>query len=141
MPPAPARCSIRKRSATVSPGSTGARAYHREMDDLAPPVSEEGFAGRYEDRGRLGIGGMGDVRLCEDRLIGREIALKVALCDRVVPDAGVRERFLREARLQARLEHPSIVPVYDMGTARSGSAWFTMKRVRGLTLRRVLKAI
>jgi serine/threonine-protein kinase len=50
-------------------------------------------------------------------------------------------RFAREARLQGQLEHPAIVPVYDIGVDDAGSLWFTMKRVRGLTLEQVLEGL
>jgi serine/threonine-protein kinase len=55
-------------------------------------------------------------------------------------DTGSIARFVDEARLQARLEHPAIVPVYDLGTEDDGTPFFTMKRVRGVTLAAVLAA-
>jgi serine/threonine-protein kinase len=96
-----------------------------------------GLNSRYTDRGRLGVGAMGDVRLCEDRLIGREVALKIS---RTVgqPDEEPSQSFLDEARIQAQLEHPSIVPVYDVGVDPKAGPFFTMKRVAGVTLTRVL---
>lgn len=89
---------------------------------------------RYHDRESLGRGGMGEVRRCADMLVGRDVAFK---CMHAGAGAG-RERFLDEARMQARLEHPSIVPVYDMGTDADGSPWFTMRRIDGVTLEHVL---
>jgi len=50
----------------------------------------------------------------------------------------LRERFLREARVQGQLEHPSVVPVYDIGEDHEGREYFTMKRVRGRTLEEVI---
>lgn len=87
---------------------------------------------RYDLRALLGRGGMGEVHLCADKLIGREIALK-----QILPQARGGDglaRFVREAKVQARLEHPSIVPVYDIGTNPDGTVWFTMKRIRGRSL-------
>src|SRR5262249_3105856 len=81
---------------------------------------------RYEDRGLLGAGGMGEVRLCKDQLIGREIALKVIRAGRTATN-DARRRFLCEARVQGQLEHPSIVPVYDLGLNDHGDAYFAMK--------------
>ena len=113
-----------------------------------PPVSpsvddaESGGEGacdptRYEVRATLGEGGMGEVLLCRDRRIGRDVAMKIALRSRAdQPD--LKARFLREARVQGQLEHPAIVPVYDMATDANGRPFFTMKRVRGLTLETVL---
>jgi len=83
---------------------------------------------------------MGEVRACRDRRVGREIAMKVV---RPVHggDQAMRERFLREARVQGQLEHPCIVPVYDIGLGADGATYFTMKRVRGHTLESVLDAL
>jgi serine/threonine protein kinase len=91
---------------------------------------------RYHDRDSLGRGGMGEVRRCDDAVIGRDVAFK-AMRPGGSPEA--RLRFLHEARLQARLEHPSIVPVYDMGTDPDGNPWFTMRRIDGVTLERVIE--
>ena len=76
----------------------------------------------------LGRGGMGEVVLATDERIGRDVALK-----RMRADADGR-RFLREARIQARLDHPAIVPVHELGTDADGRPYFTMKRLTGVTL-------
>ena len=96
----------------------------------APLPSQRGP--RYAFRKTLGVGGMGEVRLCHDDLIGREIALKVMRPESSGFDAATR--FVREARVQGQLEHPSVVPVYDLGRDEHGALYFTMKRVRGITL-------
>jgi eukaryotic-like serine/threonine-protein kinase len=93
---------------------------------------------RYRDHDSLGRGGMGEVRRCDDTVIGRDVAFK-AMRPGSSPEA--RLRFLHEARLQARLEHPSIVPVYDMGTDADGNPWFTMRRIDGVTLERVIERL
>jgi tRNA A-37 threonylcarbamoyl transferase component Bud32 len=92
---------------------------------------------RYAMRSVLGAGGMGEVRLCEDQLIGREVAVKVIHAARR-EDARAVSRFIREARIQGQLEHPSIVPVHDLGRTPDGGVFFTMKRVRGKTLATIL---
>ncbi len=96
-------------------------------------------SGRYERQGDLGAGGMGEVALCLDHVVGRQVAMKVAHAD-LLQRRDVRARFLLEAKLQAQLEHPAIVPVYDLGRADGGAPYFTMRRVRGLTLEQVLDA-
>jgi tRNA A-37 threonylcarbamoyl transferase component Bud32 len=97
-------------------------------------------AERYEPRGVLGAGGMGEVRLVRDRRIGREVALKV-LRERD-DDRGPRTtRFVREARIQGQLEHPSVVPVHDLSADERGAVYFTMTRVRGMTLTKVLERL
>jgi serine/threonine-protein kinase len=95
---------------------------------------------RYEQRSKIGEGGMGEVHLSTDHRIGRDVAMKVVRRARgSKPD--IARRFLREARVQGQLEHPSIVPVYDLGRDPDGAAYFTMKRVRGVTLEGVLDAL
>lgn len=88
---------------------------------------------RYALHGLLGEGGMGEVRSCTDLHIGREVALK-AMRPAQMARADLRARFLREARIQGQLEHPAIVPVYDLAFAEEGALYFTMRRVRGVTL-------
>ncbi len=93
---------------------------------------------RYERLELLGRGGMGEVELLRDRRIGRDIARKRMHrdLDGSVDGLGAT-RFLREATVQGRLEHPSIVPVYDLGR-EAGGTYFTMKRIRGETLSELL---
>ncbi len=87
---------------------------------------------RYDDRGPLGAGGMGEVVRCYDAHLQREVARK-----RIRPElaSGPRtERLLREARLTAGLDHPGIVSALDVGTDDSGALFYTMRLVRGRTL-------
>ncbi|MDB4992576.1 MAG: Protein kinase, partial [Myxococcaceae bacterium] len=91
------------------------------------------FAARYDAHHLLGRGGMGEVRLHRDARIGRDVAMKVIRADQAHQASIRRTRFLREARVQGQLEHPSIVPVYDVGFGKDGALYFTMKRVQGLT--------
>lgn len=102
-------------------------------DDESPLGDEQA---RYEEGPVLGAGGMGEVRLYRDRRIGRHVAMKSLLTH--TDTASTRRRFLREARVQGQLEHPAVVPVYDLGLDAHGSPHFTMKRVRGETLARVI---
>ena len=85
--------------------------------------------GRYEIRAVVGQGGMGTVYRALDRTLDREVALKVLRADLVVPEAEGRLR--REARILARLEHPGIVPVHDVGILADGRVFYVMKLVRG----------
>jgi len=123
----------------VSPSETslGETAPARSFDDDSLDALDVGDD-RYERRTLLGRGGMGEVHLCVDKVVGREIAMKTILPQ--ARDAGLA-RFVREAKVQARLEHPSIVPVYDIGTREDGTVWFTMKRVKGRSLEQVLDAL
>jgi len=94
---------------------------------------------RYELLRTLGKGGMGEVSLGADRRIGRDVAVKTIHPE--MDGSAVLERFLREARIQGQLEHPSIVPVYDLARTVEGQFYFTMKRVQGNTLRGVLSSL
>ncbi|MCX5745314.1 MAG: serine/threonine-protein kinase [Proteobacteria bacterium] len=95
---------------------------------------------RYVEGAVLGIGGMGKVMLARDGRIGRDVAVKVLRSDRDLSHDD-RERFLREAQVQGQLEHPSIVPVYDIDRAADGSAFFTMRRVLGRTLHVIIEEL
>src|SRR5579863_5183491 len=86
-----------------------------EVDDLAstlelPVVSQRP---RYQTLRVLGEGGMGNVLLSHDLVIGRDVALKV-MREGQSKKQDLRRRFLREALVQGQLEHPSVVPVYDL---------------------------
>jgi len=88
---------------------------------------------RYKDKGILGRGGMGVVRRVLDRDLGRKVAMKVIRRDRTdIP--GVLVRFVREAQATARLEHPGIVPVYDIGRMEDGRIFFTQRVVEGVSM-------
>ena len=84
----------------------------------------------------IGKGGMGEVINAHDRRIGRDVALKRLNAD--APTTTEINRFLREARIQARLDHPAIVPVHELGKDQLGRPYFTMKRLTGRTLRELL---
>jgi serine/threonine-protein kinase len=91
----------------------------------------------YELGTLIGQGGMGEVVVARDPKIGREVAVKRMKADSPTPDAI--ERFLREAKIQARLDHPAIVPVYELGHDREGRPYFTMKRLAGTTMAEVMR--
>jgi serine/threonine protein kinase len=80
----------------------------------------------------LGRGGMGTVYLAEDRELNRFVAIKVLNPPEVKDD--LRQRMIREAQIIARLEHPGIVPVHDVGTLPDGRIFYAMKFVRGSRL-------
>ena len=95
------------------------------------------FVDRFHRREVLGRGGMGEVTLWRDDRLGREVAVK-RLLPHAVDDDTARARFLREARVQGQLEHPAVVPVYDVREDGDGGLSLTMKRVRGKTLTKLL---
>jgi serine/threonine-protein kinase len=106
----------------------------RSRADSKPPLP--GDAARYRFGDRLGEGGMGEVVLAHDEHIGREVAVKRIRA--LEPTAEELSRFLREARIQGRLEHPAVVPVHDLAIDRDGRPFFVMKRLTGTTLQELL---
>ncbi len=105
----------------------------RDVDPLESARAARADESRYAMHDLLGEGGMGEVRSCTDSHIGREVAMK-AMRPAQLTRPDLRARFLREARIQGQLEHPAIVPVYDLAFAEEGALYFTMRRVRGVTL-------
>ena len=95
---------------------------------------------RYKFIRSIGFGGMKGVLLVHDNDTDRDVAMAI------IPDFRTRplrdlNRFVREARITAKLEHPNIVPVYDLGIDNSGSPFFTMKYLRGSTLAVILRKL
>ena len=89
-------------------------------------------ATKYTFVKELARGGMGTVYLAEDRELNRLVAIKVLNTPEVTDD--LRSRMVREAQIIARLEHPGIVPVHDVGTLPDGRIFYAMKFVRGSRL-------
>ena len=102
-----------------------------------PPAPAQ--LGRYRLVGLLGRGGMGAVYEAADALLGRRVALKVMLPEVAAADPRGRDRFLREAQAQARVEHDHVVPVFEVGEA-GGVPFLTMPLLRGATLAAALAA-
>lgn len=92
----------------------------------------------YEIVEEIARGGMGTVYLALDHKLDRQVALKVLPVPLVSPAA--KARMLKEARILARLEHPAIVPVHDVGTLADGRVFYTMKWVQGRQLDHHLEA-
>jgi serine/threonine-protein kinase len=84
----------------------------------------------------IGKGGIGEVMAAHDLRVGRDVAIKRLRTQS--PSDDEVQRFLREARIQARLDHPAIAPVHELGRDPSGRPYFTMKRLAGTTLSELL---
>jgi serine/threonine-protein kinase len=95
------------------------------------------LAGRYALRGLLGQGGMADVELAHDQVLDRQVAVKI-LHSRYADDPSFLERFKREARAAASLNHPNMVAVYDTGE-QDARPFIVMEYVSGRSLREVLR--
>src|SRR5262249_36348176 len=89
--------------------------------------------GRYRIIRRLGQGGFGRVYLAHDEDLDRSVAIKVPNPERISRPEDV-EAYLAEARILARLDHPHIVPVYDVGRTRDGLCFVVSKHIEGSDL-------
>ena len=92
----------------------------------------------YRVDGLLGRGGMGFVYQAEHVLLGRKAALKT-LSPELAGDGEFRERFIRESRIAASIDHPNIIPIYDAGED-DGVAYIAMRYVKGSDLKRADRA-
>jgi len=111
-----------------------AGASDEDLSDVVLDFDADGSR-RYVLEGELARGGLGRVLLAHDRRLDRTVAIKEILLE----TPAARRRFLREALLTARLEHPAIVPVHDVGRWPSGELFYCMKRVSGRSLLDVLR--
>jgi serine/threonine protein kinase len=92
-------------------------------------VNPDFSATKYRLAGELARGGMGTVYLAEDTELNRQVAIKVLNSPDITDE--LRRRMIREAQIIARLEHPGIVPVHDVGVLPDGRVFYAMKYVRG----------
>jgi eukaryotic-like serine/threonine-protein kinase len=120
----------RRIEALTLPSGAGERADLGTMPGLLP-------TDRYRIEGTLGSGGVGRVVAARDGEIGRTVALKTLRDATGSPEALVR-KFLVEARVTAQLEHPNIVPVYDLGVMNDGAPYYTMRVVQKQSLATVM---
>lgn len=117
----------------------------RDLHGAAPPLKLHprsvdwagGGEGRYQVRGELARGGVGVVLLAHDNDIGRDLAVKV-LHEDLADDPALLQRFVEEAQIGGQLQHPGIVPVYELGLDLRQRPFFTMKLVQGETLAALL---
>jgi serine/threonine protein kinase len=133
--------------------ATAPRSADQERTDLGvtrdfgfEPVTVEKSAApsrmleRYEPLDQLARGGMGQVLLALERPTGRRVALKL-MHGNLVNDEALVQQFAREALITARLEHPHVVPVYDLGFIGGGELYYAMRFVKGQSLRAALPTL
>jgi len=120
------------RAAAAAP-PVSAQARREGLRKLLPPefLREK----KYEVGNTIAQGGMGAVLNARELTIERNVAMKVML-DGTAPDEVMR--FVSEAKVTGQLEHPNIVPVHELGVDEKEQVFYTMKYVRGITLRKVL---
>ena len=104
------------------------------MSELDPGTT----LSHYRIVSKLGAGGMGEVYLAHDIKLDRQVALKI-LPGALAATPGRLRQFLDEARTCARLQHPGILPIHDVGVARDGRPYLAMKLVHGEELGAVMR--
>ena len=103
------------------------------MDELSDPVAR---IGKYQIIARVGEGAMGVVYRAMDSVLNRQVAIKV-MSEGIAQDAGLRERFLREAQAAGSLQHPNVVTIYDFGEV-DGHLYIAMEYIEGADLEHLL---
>ncbi len=120
---------------------TGTPSTLNDLGPSIPPPTEAPAlpSTRYQEIRHHASGGLGDVYVALDRELGREVALKrIQKIAADVPDC--RERFVREAEITGRLEHPGVVPVYGLGVDENGQPFYAMRFIRGEDFRTAIAA-
>jgi tetratricopeptide (TPR) repeat protein len=115
-----------------------ARAW-KEAPPPSPAPVDSNERGRYSLHEEIARGGIGVIRRGHDRHLGRDVAIKMLRAEHA-SDPSLVARFLDEAQLTGQLQHPGVVPIYEMGVAGQDEPWFAMKLVQGQTLAALLKA-
>jgi len=112
------------------------RLHQEKTDEVLPKAWKSGSL-KYDELKPLSEGGTAKLFLTEDLNLHRHVAYKSLHAD--LQDSDIEtQRFVREARVTANIQHPGTVPVYELGRDRSGQLFFTMKRVLGQDLRQIL---
>jgi serine/threonine protein kinase len=120
-----------------APSSIGARepgADRSTSDQFSPPPESAELSAEYVFRGELGRGGAAVVFLAEERKTGRDVAIKL-IRSPLAADSETLQRFAREARTAALLQHPNIVALHTVKRLRSGALALVMECVDGGTLK------
>jgi eukaryotic-like serine/threonine-protein kinase len=136
--------SVREQLAQMGDGEIGATldfvsGTRKELAEHAPKANRGGDGGgRFHILHYHAEGGFGQVSLAEDEELHREVAFK-ELKPRYADNLVVRSRFLMEAEITGRLEHPGIVPVYGLGHYDDGRPFYAMKFVRGDNLKTAIE--
>ena len=119
-----------------SGGSTPGVPPSRSRASGEPPA----LLPRHGDPRLLGVGGMGEVFLVRERLLNRSVALKAVRPELASRSSSVK-RFLREAQITSQLQHPGVIPVYELGELPDGRPFFTMKEIKGRTLKELVTSV
>ena len=126
-------------SSTLNLQSTGITLQEENQRETFPqPAPDIEQWGKYQFLNEIGRGGMGKIMLWKDQNIQRTVASKLMLqqgCSHTL------QRFYEEGQITGQLEHPNIVPIYEMGLNQDGNVYFTMKYVKGRSLKQLLEEL
>ncbi|MCO4772409.1 MAG: SUMF1/EgtB/PvdO family nonheme iron enzyme [Deltaproteobacteria bacterium] len=117
-----------------------ALAWSQSMDDLPKLTRLTESSGRFSAREKIGQGAMGVVVLASDKDLKRRVAIK-KLAPHLVKQPVSVHSFVEEARLTGSLDHPNIVPVYELGQDESGQPFFAMRLLEGRPLIEILRLL
>ena len=110
-----------------------------EPKPAAPAVKElSGRIGKYDILRPIGKGAMGMVYLAHDTILERDVALKV-MVSQIADDPELNQRFIREAKAVAKMTHPNVVNVFDLGQHADGSPYIAMELLKGQDLQKALR--
>ncbi|MBM75359.1 MAG: hypothetical protein CMK59_08150 [Proteobacteria bacterium] len=118
---------------SVALSSLTQRASSSKVPIEAPSLDED----RYRWEHKLGVGAMGEVYRVFDQNLMRHVALKT-IHKQFIEDYEIEYRFIEEAQIASQLQHPNIIPIYDIGRLPDGRLFFTMQELRGRSLRKML---
>lgn len=118
------------RTATLAPPNIESIHVTRAFEGPDSPTSFPTPDDRYVQQEFIARGGMGEVWSAWDRVLNRVVAMKV-LREDLKDRKSVASRFVEEARISGKLEHPGIPPIHDLGTLRDGRPFIAMKLIRG----------
>ncbi|NOY29301.1 MAG: protein kinase [Planctomycetes bacterium] len=123
----------------VSKSSLIVKSRHfRSQEEMEQPIASPDDAPDYELLKVLGEGGMGVVYAARQSAIARTVAVKMLKQSNGQTNEQ-REKFISEAVVTGELDHPNIVPIYDLGANDSGALFYSMKRVKGTPWNEVVK--
>ena len=124
-----------RRSTRTDASATRCTTARTAREDIIPAMGVPERIGRYQILGELGQGAMGTVYRGRDETLDRDVAVKVM--SKGLADADARARFLREARAAARLQHPNIVVIYELGE-HEGAPFMALELLEGVDLQRAI---
>ena len=123
-----------------TPGSKGLGSIRINLPDNSDLLKQFKRNEKYEHMALVGKGGMGTVTLSRDKNTLRKVAIKT-LNEELISNPEAVIRFSEEAQITAQLEHPNIIPVYEMGIDENKAPFYSMKYVKGTNLKEILKLL